>query len=53
MKIIILIRSYERPNYLAKTIKTLLNSDISKVKKIYVYDDNSKNKETHYILNYL
>tara|TARA_B100001540_G_scaffold317352_1_gene350160 strand:+ start:4405 stop:5079 length:675 start_codon:yes stop_codon:yes gene_type:complete len=53
MKIIILIRSYERPNYLAKTIKTLLNSDISKVKKIYVYDDNSKNKETHYILNNL
>lgn len=53
MKIIILIRSYERPNYLRTTIKTLLNSDINKVKKIYVYDNNSKSQETHNILNNL
>lgn len=53
MKIIILIRSFNRPNYLKKTLKSLFKSNISKVNKIYIYDDKSKNKETIEILNSL
>ena len=44
MKIILLLRSYERPEYLEKTLKSLGKSDINLCIKRYIYDDGSKNK---------
>ena len=51
MKISILIRSYNRPNYLIKTLKSLFKSDLTNVNNIYIYDDNSNDKRTINILN--
>ena len=48
-KIILLIRSYNRPHYLKKTLDSLLDSDIDLCYKRYIYDDGS-DKETINIL---
>ena len=48
-KIILLIRSYNRPDYLKKTLDSLLDSDIDLCYKRYIYDDGS-DKETINIL---
>ena len=44
MKIILLLRSYERPLYLKKTLESLMKSDINLCIKRYIYDDGSKNR---------
>ena len=48
-KILFLMRSYNRPEYLEKSLKSLDNTDITKCFKKIIYDDNS-NKETLDIL---
>jgi mannosyltransferase OCH1-like enzyme len=48
-KILLLIRSYNRPEYLSKTLKSLEKSDIDLCFKKFIYDDNS-NKTTLDIL---
>lgn len=51
MDIVLLIRSYNRAEYLEKTLKSILKSDINLCKKRYIYDDGSDNTETVNILN--
>ena len=46
MKIILLIRSYNRANYLKKTLISLFKSDLTRVNKIFIYDDKSNDKPT-------
>jgi len=46
MKVILLIRSYNRSNYLKKTLTSLFKSDLTKVNKIFIYDDKSNDKNT-------
>ncbi len=53
MKVVILIRSYNRPNYLKKTLNSLFKSDLTNVNNIYIYDDNSNDIKTINILNNL
>lgn len=48
-KIIFLLRSYNRPEYLIETLKHLDNSDVNDCIKKIIYDDNS-NKKTLKIL---
>lgn len=50
MKIVLLIRSYNRPNYLKKTLNSLFKSDLTNVNNIYIYDDKSNDKNTIKIL---
>tara|TARA_Y100000389_G_scaffold94568_1_gene91206 strand:+ start:1193 stop:1906 length:714 start_codon:yes stop_codon:yes gene_type:complete len=50
MKIVLLIRSYNRPNYLKKTLKSLFKSDLTNINYIYIYDDKSNDKNTIKIL---
>ena len=50
-KIILLVRSYNRPEYLEKTLQSLAKSDIDLCEKRYIYDDYSTNKTTRKILN--
>ena len=47
MKVVILIRSYNRPNYLKKTLNSLFKSDLTNVNNIYIYDDNSNDIKTY------
>ena len=42
-KILFLMRSYNRPEYLSKTLKSLQKSDINICFKKIIYDDNSNN----------
>lgn len=50
-KVLLLMRSYNRPKYLKETLKYLDSSDIFKrCAKRIIYDDNSNNKETLQIL---
>ena len=49
MKVIFLMRSYNRPEYLAQTLNFLDNSDVNYCLKKIIYDDNS-NKDTLKIL---
>ena len=51
MKVILLLRSYERPNYLKRTLASLLKSDIDLCIKRYIYDDGSKNTNVFNIFN--
>lgn len=51
MKVILLLRSYERPTYLKHTLVSLLKSDINLCIKRYIYDDGSKNNNVLNILN--
>ena len=51
MDIVLLIRSYNRPEYLKKTLESVLKSDIDLCIKRYIYDDGSDNTETINILN--
>ena len=51
MKIILLLRSYERPLYLKKTLESLMKSDINLCMKRYIYDDGSKNRNVLELLN--
>jgi len=51
IEIILLIRSYNRPEYLKKTLESLLNSNINKCSKRYIYDDYSTDIKTLNILN--
>lgn len=51
MDIVLLIRSYNRPEYLEKTLESVLKSDIDLCIKRYIYDDGSNNAETISILN--
>ena len=39
MNIILLVRSFNRPQILKMIIKSLLNSNIDKCMKRYIYDD--------------
>tara|TARA_Y100000389_G_C17447098_1_gene512306 strand:+ start:595 stop:1275 length:681 start_codon:yes stop_codon:yes gene_type:complete len=50
MNVVLLLRSYERGNYLLKTISSIIKSDIDLCDKRYVYDDNSKDKIVKEIL---
>lgn len=50
-KIILVVRNYNRPEYLKKTLESLLKSDIDKCEKRYIYDDCSTDEETKLILN--
>ena len=50
MKVILLIRSYNRSNYLKKTLTSLFKSDLKKINKIFIYDDKSNDKNTIKIL---
>lgn len=49
--IIFLIRSYNRPDYLLKTIKSVLTSDIDLSLKRYIYDDSSTDELTLELLS--
>ena len=49
-KILLAIRSYNRPEYLAKTLKSINNSDAVNNANIIIYDDGSDNVETIKIL---
>lgn len=49
-KICLLIRSYNRPEYLQKTINSILKSDYKMCKKCIIYDDGSSDNETKKIL---
>lgn len=49
-KIILLVRSYNRPEYLEPTLKSLLASDIDKCIKCYIYDDGSNDNTVNNIL---
>lgn len=50
-KILFLLRSYNRPEYLEKTLKSLDQSDVYKCYKRIIYDDCSEDKKTLEILN--
>ena len=49
-KIILLVRSYNRPVYLEQTLQSLAKSDIDLCTKRYIFDDYSTNKK---LLKYL
>ena len=49
--IILLVRSYNRLNYLQATIQSLLNSDIDICTKRYIYDDCSDNDVINFLKN--
>lgn len=49
-KIIFLVRSYKRPDFLKQTLTSLLKSDIDLCKKRYIYDDCSPDKATNQLL---
>lgn len=51
MNVVLLVRSYERPSYLRKTLESLLESDIDLCIKRYIYDDGSVNKTVLDIFN--
>jgi len=46
LKIILLIRSYNRPEYFEKTLKSVLDADIDLCIKRYIYDDGSDDETT-------
>lgn len=49
--VILLIRSYERPEYLETTLKSVLSSDIDICTKRYIYDDASNDIDTNRLLS--
>lgn len=51
MKVSLLIRSYNRPSYLQKTLESVLESDIDNCFERIIYDDGSDNPEIQNILN--
>ena len=51
MKVVLLVRSYNRPEYLRETLDSILKSDIDLCVKRYIYDDGSDNADTIDILN--
>lgn len=51
-KILFLMRSYNRPEYLDKTLKSLEKSDIDICFKKFIYDDNSDNKTKNILKKY-
>ena len=51
MNVVLLVRSYNRPEYLRKTLESILKSDIDLCSKRYIYDDGSNNTDTISILN--
>jgi len=51
MELVLLVRSFNRPEYLKITLDSLLKSDIDKCIKRYIYDDGSRNNETLEILS--
>lgn len=50
-EMVLLIRSYNRPEYLKKTLDSLLQSDIHLCKNIYIYDDASDDPQTILLLD--
>ena len=50
-KVLFLLRSYNRPEYLEKTLQSLDQSDVYKCSKKIIYDDCSDDKKTLEILN--
>lgn len=50
-KIILLVRNFNRPEYLENTLKSLLLSDIDKCHQRYIYDDGSNDPMVNEILN--
>ena len=52
MEILLLIRSYNRPEYLETTLNSVLNSDLSLCKYKYIYDDCSNDITTINLLEY-
>lgn len=50
-KIVLLVRSYNRPEYLEKTLESLDKSDIDKCYQRYIYDDGSTHQRIKPILN--
>ena len=51
MNIILLVRSFNRPSYLERTLESLLQSDIDRCMKRYIYDDGSTDGNVIDILN--
>lgn len=49
--IILLIRSYNRPEYLEKTLQSVLDADINLCVKRYIYDDGSTDERTINLLS--
>lgn len=46
MEIVLLIRNYNRPEYLKKTLNSILKSDIDLCKHRYIFDDGSNDDKT-------
>ena len=53
LPVTLLVRSYNRPHYLAKTLNSLYKSNINLCAHRYIYDDGSTDKATLEILNNL
>jgi len=49
--IILLVRSYQRPNFLRQSLESLIYSDIDLCKKRYIYDDCSEDPWTKKVLS--
>ena len=49
-KIFVAIRSYNRPEYLKRTLDSLANTDLTPISKLWIYDDGSTDKNTLDIL---
>ena len=51
-KIFVAIRSYNRPEYLKKTLDSIANTDLTPISKLWIYDDGSTDKNTLDILKH-
>lgn len=51
VRVVLLVRSFNRPNYLKDTLCSLLESDIDICTHRYIYDDGSTDPKVHEILN--
>ena len=51
MNIVLIVRCWNRPEYLKATLTSLLKSDIDKCSRRIIYDDGSTDEETKKILN--
>ena len=49
--VVLLIRSYNRPQYLKTTLDSILASDVNHCKRRYIYDDGSTDTETLRLLS--
>jgi hypothetical protein len=49
--VILLVRSYRRPNFLSQTLESLISSDIDICKNRYIYDDCSEDPRTKRVLS--